>query len=783
MKRITVRQGLNRALMLGLVSGAVMSTAPAACAAAAARQPFTVEPGHPRIFFTAKDLPALRKRIETTHAGQWRGMKNWADGNLGKDWKWDSFTPGKDWKEATLWFSPPVYAFLYRLSGEKKYADAAISMAKTAAALDASKSVKGDLGIATRARAMSLAYDWCYDRLTAEDKAAILKGLDAHANWLLEGPVKRVWHPLSNHRTTDAGDMGMAGLAMHGDHPNAEKYIAAALSVSEAFVRIHRHFSGPGDGMAGAEGGSMEYTRHALLSTFLPIEAFRTATGNDLFVPELQNFAYGLIYGTYPDKTMLRQGDGKYPGVSAWERKYLSMLASRYRNPHAQWYVNHMTKPETGNEAWYDILWYDPSVPETPPDALPLARHFQGAGVAVIRTGWYEPDATVVSFKCGNFVGGHNHYDQNSFTLYRKGHLALDAGGYDSHGTSHYVNYYERTVAHNSITVFDPDEEARNPWHKRVLSNDGGQLYLKSLNGKDSRPKTLDQALTDPKYDTGDIVVFEPGQGYVRVLGDATRAYSAKKLKKFTRQLVVLHPKLKANPPTIVVFDRVQAARPEYTKKWLLHTVDKPEQVVPGAWCATEGAGTLYVRMLEPQGGQVSLVGGPGHEFEVNGRNYPLSSKLPDGNVPGAWRIEVEPPKPAERDLFLNVLMPVDKDQTAIPAVTRLETANMLGGFIRGDRGEPDTVVWFARERDLLGAGESLSYRLPENGETRHLIADLPANVDYAIRLNGRVMQTQRTQDTRTQEGVRKGFASSCSLAFTTPGGAGGTVTIAPLRR
>ncbi|MBN1670115.1 MAG: hypothetical protein JXR37_03735, partial [Kiritimatiellae bacterium] len=81
MKRMTVRQRLNGALMLGLVSVSVMSTAPTTRAA----ETFTVQPGHPRIFFTAKDLPALRRRIETTHARQWRGMKKWADGQMGKE--------------------------------------------------------------------------------------------------------------------------------------------------------------------------------------------------------------------------------------------------------------------------------------------------------------------------------------------------------------------------------------------------------------------------------------------------------------------------------------------------------------------------------------------------------------------------------------------------------------------------------------------------------------------------------------------------------------------------
>ncbi|MBN1675076.1 MAG: heparinase II/III family protein, partial [Kiritimatiellae bacterium] len=472
-------------------------------------------------------------------------------------------------------------------------------------------------------------------------------------------------------------------------------------------------------------------------------------------------------------------------GVSAWERKYMSLLASRYRNPHAQWYVNHRTDPITwSGDSWYDILWYDPAVPETPPDDLPLSRHFQGAGLVVIRSGWYEPDATVVTFQCGDFFGGHDHYDQNSFTIYRKGHLALDSGGYDSWYTRHWLNYYSRTVAHNTITVFDPAEDCTANFGGGA--NDGGQIFLYTRDGKGNHPRTMRQALRDPQYDTGDILVFDTARDYVRVLGNATRAYSPHKLGSFTRELVFLRPKLKTNTPTIVLFDRVQATRPEYAKKWMLHTENKPEQVGSDTWCATGGAGKLYVGMLEPRGGKVTLTGGPGREFEVNGKNYPLPEKDQSNrspNVPGSWRIEVQPPAPAERDLFLNVLMPVDKDEVSVPAITRIETDNMLGGFIKGERGEPNAIVWFAKNKDVLGADESLSYRIQEESETQHLITGLPADMEYAIWLNDKVIQTQRTQDTRTQTGVRKDLTPSCSLSFTTPAGAGQTIRITPVGR
>ncbi|MBN1673645.1 MAG: DUF4962 domain-containing protein, partial [Kiritimatiellae bacterium] len=252
---MAVRQRLNGALMLGLVAVAAMSTAPGACAAAATPRSFAVEPGHPRIFFTQKDLPALRKRIQTTHAAQWTGMRQWADGNMGNK-------PS----EKRLGFHVPPYALLYRLGGEKTHADKAIAMARELAALDVSAN---DLANAGRARALACAYDWCYDRLTPADKEAILEGLDAHVGNLYQRLITRGHYPpFNNHRASDICGIGMAGLAMHGEHPNAAKYVDAALSAyKQGIIPVMRHFSGPGDGMW-HEG--MEYTRHQLIPAFLP---------------------------------------------------------------------------------------------------------------------------------------------------------------------------------------------------------------------------------------------------------------------------------------------------------------------------------------------------------------------------------------------------------------------------------------------------------------------------------------------------------------------------------
>jgi len=128
-----------------------------------------------------------------------------------------------------------------------------------------------------------------------------------------------------------------------------------------------------------------------------------------------------------------------------------------------------------------------------------------------------------------------------------------------------------------------------------------------------------------------------------------TPLYSPKKLKSFTRQFVHLRP------DTFVVFDRVVATRAEFPKTWVMHTMDEPDLSEQGdRFTAEYGEGRLDVWTLLPKGAGLSLVGGSGKLYMVDGRNY-LPDKKGDPEC-GRWRVEVKPAKPAATHLFLHVL-------------------------------------------------------------------------------------------------------------------------------
>jgi hypothetical protein len=62
------------------------------------------------------------------------------------------------------------------------------------------------------------------------------------------------------------------------------------------------------------------------------------------------------------------------------------------------------------------------------------------------------------------------------------------------------------------------------------------------------------------------------------------------------------------------------------------------------------------------------VIGGPGKEFWSDGQNYPIVAEGKEYE-PGAWRVEVYPGAPRQRDIFCHVLYVTDSAKEAAPEV------------------------------------------------------------------------------------------------------------------
>lgn len=271
---------------------------------------------------------------------------------------------------------------------------------------------------------------------------------------------------------------------------------------------------------------------------------------------------------------------------------------------------------------------------------------FKNMGQLFIRSGVGEDDTYLLISGDGMLESpNHRHYDSGSFTLYHRGFLALDSGTRLGQG-NHMENYYGQTVAHNSLLIEMPGEPVAPYWFRKPDQQYGGQY----------------------RFTGSKVVDFFTRDNWAYAAYDLTPVYRKEKAREVTRQFVFLAPDI------LIIFDRVTSTNADYVKRWLFHSANEP-QVNGRQFTVEQGKGRLIATTLLPVDARLTSVGGPGKEFLVGDKNYPIDPRyLVRGQVPeliGRWRMEVQPGQPRESDVFLHVLEIGDKARvsTAEPQV------------------------------------------------------------------------------------------------------------------
>jgi hypothetical protein len=495
-----------------------------------------------------------------------------------------------------------------------------------------------------------------------------------------------------------------------------------------------------------------------------------------------RNMGTTYLYKLLPDGTPSREGDNEYPILDSRDTAVVGYAVNRFKDPYSAWLLR---KSGFFVKDWVlpvlEFLWDDPEVAPRDPslsseEELPRQRYFSGVGHLVMRDGW-KPESTWIEFDCGPYFAKHQHLDQNQFTIYHGGYLAIDSGAdYTDTESPHYLNYYRRTVAHNSILVYDPAEKFF--WSDNVLpaANDGGQRmdssrYWNTIRSPEDWERTRDI------WNLGSMLVVDhlPGH-YHYAMGDASGAYVRTKVRRFTRELLYA-----PEHGILFVFDHVISTDPSFRKTWLLHGVNPP--VVDQAGGGSEGAqdfrnaktfrfvdgsGELLVHALLPRERVVTTRGGKGNEFYTpgddhggawgSGESWPLEPAdgaplpedpklrrmwklfwgedfnkiLPSNHknvVPGTWRIEVSPALPAEEDFFLHVFEIGGTGKTG-----QRRTELLDGVHFQGAAFERGPIVLFSTAGSMVSSGE---VSLPDLACESLVITSLQPNCIYELNFGG----------------------------------------------
>jgi hypothetical protein len=328
-------------------------------------------------------------------------------------------------------------------------------------------------------------------------------------------------------------------------------------------------------------------------------------------------------------------------------------------------------------------------------EAIPLARHFKGAGHVYCRSAWSDPNATWAFFGAGPKFAGHSRDDEGSFLIAKKGWLVLRAGG-NGHNDRDY--YAGGSLAFNIVTVYNPQESFRrtDPGARAIAEggvkneNDGGLVrYVYSRHTRDDRAH---------------IRAYHHDAHVTYAAAELTLGYDSKKVREVTRQFVYL----RGQREFFVILDRVDAHSAAFPKTWFLHIPSEPQvsgqetvQVpahVAAYWGDTatwlsdpagersvlsNGRSRAFLKTVLPENATIVKRGGDGHQFwghphepSAQYNHVGRDSRRPPV-VP--WRLEVEGPGGMERDYFLHVLEIGEENDTAMSKVEMIRRDGKVG--------------------------------------------------------------------------------------------------------
>ncbi len=186
------------------------------------------EPGrHPFLFFSAKDIPTIRARMDAPEVADRRTrLINRANALLGA-------SPATD--SRTMQGNSGILAFAYIVTGNEAYAQRAIQEALATADLptwitghDFNRGA--DLVSSERSLGTALVYDWCYDVMTPGQRStlrnALLEKGVAQYNLTVDPTLSPNWYtfePVNNWRGVCHGGNAVAALVLYYESEEARR--------------------------------------------------------------------------------------------------------------------------------------------------------------------------------------------------------------------------------------------------------------------------------------------------------------------------------------------------------------------------------------------------------------------------------------------------------------------------------------------------------------------------------------------------------------------------------
>lgn len=700
---------------------------------------------HPRLYLRSSDIPGLKERIKhpeivTTIKKMERLSKERTPEEEAKAPAKSGFRYYAEMRGVTS--RVQLEALEYLTSGKKSVARKAIT-AMLDTLQNTNYGTKGDLSRASGSMLMcgAMVYDWCYDQMKESEKRAYINEFIRIAKTMECGYPPKNTEPLAGHSSEwmVLRDMLSAGIAIYDEYPDMYNHVVSMMY--KDYIPARNFIYSGHNYHQGTSYANVRFSND-LISLWI-----MSRMGAGAIYDSAQQFVlYDFLYRRRPDGLVLPAGDVN-PGIGGSYGLPAMLAYSYYKDPYLAY--EYYRNPKIDNHCLiFDILWRDTDIEPMSPETLPLTK-YSGTpfGWMIARTGWGD-NSVVAEMKINeHFVGNHQHLDGGSFQIYYNGPLAIDAGAY--HGTSggynspHNKNFFKRTIAHNSLLIYDPEEKFAC-WNyggsdkTEFAANDGGQ---RMPGDRWDTCRSFDSLLSDA-YTTGKALAHGTSEDYIApdysyLKGDITQAYSDK-VKEVKRSFVFLNLKSENVPAAMIIFDKIVSAKPEFKKQWLLHSIEKPEISNNGFVVkrTKDGdRGMLYNSVLLPEinNCEINAIGGPGKEFWVNGVNYenkPQANRPDPRNERGEWRVEISPKNHEKEDYFLNVIQVADNKCKDMHKATLLKSEKTVGVMIS------DRIVTFSKDSNTLYGKFNLD--INKEGTFKIVMTDMKSGT-WQVKKDGKI--------------------------------------------
>ena len=610
-------------------------------------------------------------------------------------------------------------------------------------------------------------YDWCYDLLTAEDKAQIVAGCESRL-----GPELEVGFPPSKQggvtgHGTEAQilrDWLTLAVAAYDEYPDIYEFVAGRIMeqykpASDYYLQSGSHWQGSA------------YGPYRLFFLLYSQTIFSKMTDGKfrLLSDDLQRASLTFLHYIRPDMQSFRIGDDYNERGTSYNHAtyYLdcfltsSLYGDKMLKGISQTGLGNFNSFPNNNCAMTPVMFLcinDTSLAsEGKLDDIGLIC-YNGSplGSYIVRDS-RSRDAAVVYMKIGeSYSANHEHKDAGNFQIYYKGILASESGAYDSYGSPQDAAYNKQTIASNALLIFNP---ARSGSGSKWVYSGGQRVDYTNENGSledwKSKP-TIAQAKILGHADALENDRFR----FAYLAGDITNAYDPDTVNEVSRYMIAVATGDEKCPMAFFTYDRIFSDSADFKKTFLLHVQQEPT-VADGFAVVRNMKSTNHGKLVVQSVGEeteMKIISGP---FRVNGNDYRLEKTYSDKSINefGWGRIEITPKAPALINRMLTAMYVTDAENAdANVKAEAIVGTNSDGAVLFGQ------AVVFPKEQDSFTVGTT--FTAPAAASLNYYVCGIPAG-RWSVTAGG------------APAGTYEVTAENSFLTFTA---AGGEIVIAPAR-